>query len=107
MVATRTTCIYCNRSSTRLLNKVPTDARAGRARELLNEAEAKYISADIPSIPVYARPQFIIYNTSVKGPVLNPTLEGSTWNVEQLDGRLAGRHPAALAVSPPGIMQFP
>ena len=49
--------------------------------KLLNEAEAKYISADIPSIPVYARPQFIIFNKSVKGAVLNPTLEGSTWNV--------------------------
>ena len=36
---------------------------------------------DVPSIPMYVRPGFLINATSVKGPVLNPTQQGSTWNV--------------------------
>ena len=73
--------LYCNKKLTDILNKVPSVLQQAPREKLLNEAEAKYISTDIPSIPVYARPQFIIYNKSVKGAVLNPTLEGSTWNV--------------------------
>ena len=73
--------LYCNRKLTAILNKVPNTLEQGPREKLLNEAEAKYITTDIPSIPVYARPQFLVYNTSVKGAVLNPTLEGSTWNV--------------------------
>jgi peptide/nickel transport system substrate-binding protein len=73
--------LYCNRKLTAILNKVPTTLEQGAREKLLNEAEAKYITTDIPSIPVYARPQFLVYSNSVKGAVLNPTLEGSTWNV--------------------------
>ena len=60
---------------------MPNTLEQGPREALLNEAEARYISTDIPSIPVYARPQFIIASTSVKGAILNPTQEGSTWNV--------------------------
>jgi ABC-type transport system substrate-binding protein len=35
---------------------------------------------DVPSIPVYARPVFVIRSARVKGPVVNPTTEGSPWN---------------------------
>jgi peptide/nickel transport system substrate-binding protein len=73
--------LYCNRKLTAILNQVPTTLEQGPREKLLNEAEAKYISTDIPSIPVYARPQFLLYSNTVKGAILNPTLEGSTWNV--------------------------
>jgi peptide/nickel transport system substrate-binding protein len=73
--------LYCNRKLTAILNRVPTTLEQGPREKLLNEAEARYISTDIASIPMYARPAFVIHNKSVKGPVLNPTLEGSTWNV--------------------------
>jgi peptide/nickel transport system substrate-binding protein len=73
--------LYCNRKLTAILNRVPTTLEESARNKLLNEAESKYISAEIPSIPMYARPAFIIFNKKLKGPVLNPTLEGSTWNV--------------------------
>jgi peptide/nickel transport system substrate-binding protein len=73
--------LYCNRKLTALLNRVPTTLEAAERDKLLNQAERQYISTDIPSIPVYARPAFVIHSKRVKGPVLNPTLEGSTWNV--------------------------
>jgi len=37
---------------------------------------------DVPSIPMYVRPGFLISNKKVTGPILNPTQQGSTWNVE-------------------------
>jgi peptide/nickel transport system substrate-binding protein len=73
--------LYCNRKLTAILNQVPSTLDESARNKLLNEAESKYISAEIPSIPMYARPAFIIFNKKIKGPVLNPTLEGSTWNV--------------------------
>jgi hypothetical protein len=36
---------------------------------------------DIPSIPLFARPIYVIRANTVKGPVVNPTGEGSPWNV--------------------------
>ena len=48
---------------------------------MLNAAELRYMVRDIPSIPIYARPVFVIRNKKVKGPVVNPTNEGSPWNV--------------------------
>ena len=73
--------LYCNRKLTAILNRVPTTLEASQRDALLNQAERQYIAVDIPSIPVYARPAFVIHNRNLKGPVLNPTLEGSTWNV--------------------------
>jgi peptide/nickel transport system substrate-binding protein len=73
--------LYCNRKLTAILNKVPSTLEESARNKLLNEAESKYIATDIPSIPMYARPAFIIFNKNLKGPLLNPTLEGSTWNV--------------------------
>ncbi len=34
------------------------------------------------SVPMYVRPGFLINSNSVKGPVLNPTQQGSTWNAQ-------------------------
>jgi hypothetical protein len=48
---------------------------------MLNQAEAKFISVHIPSIPLAARPAFTIRSTRVKGPAVNVTSEGMPWNV--------------------------
>ncbi len=72
---------YCNRNLTRLGNRVKTSLNEADRARLWNEAEQKYMAADIPSIPVYARPVFVIRRNTVKGPVVNPTTEGSPWNV--------------------------
>jgi len=72
---------YCNAKFTKVLNAVANTLSASDRAKMLNAAEAKYMVKDIPSIPVYARPVFVIHAASLKGPVVNPTTEGSPWNV--------------------------
>jgi ABC-type transport system substrate-binding protein len=72
---------YCNRAFTKILNAVSTTLDAKKRAQMLNAAELRYMVRDIPSIPVYARPVFVIRSAKVKGPVVNPTTEGSPWNV--------------------------
>jgi peptide/nickel transport system substrate-binding protein len=72
---------YCNRKLTRILDRVAVTLNAKTRARLLNDAEKRYMVKDIPSIPMYARPQFVIRRATVKGPVVNPTTEGSPWNV--------------------------
>jgi peptide/nickel transport system substrate-binding protein len=72
---------YCNRKASNLLQKAQfTPDPAARAK-LLNAAE-KILANDVMSVPMYVRPGFLINSNNVKGPVLNPTQQGSTWNVE-------------------------
>ena len=71
---------YCNRKLSAILNKVSTTLDAGQRTKLLNDAELTYIVKDIPSIPMVARPFFLIRSARVKGPVVNPTQEGTMWN---------------------------
>jgi peptide/nickel transport system substrate-binding protein len=72
---------YCNRALTKVLNQVSTTLDAGQQAALLNAAEAKYMVKDIPSIPMFARPLYVIRANKVAGPVVNPTQEGSPWNI--------------------------
>ncbi len=72
---------YCNKKSSDLFKKAqftpdPT-VRAG----LLNHAEQLMVP-DVASIPMFVAPLFLINNKNVKGPILNPTQQGSTWNAE-------------------------
>jgi peptide/nickel transport system substrate-binding protein len=71
---------YCNRKLTAVLNKVSTELNATTRAKLINDAELKYMVKDIPSIPMFARPVYVIHSAKVKGPVVNPTQEGSPWN---------------------------
>lgn len=71
--------LYCNKKASNLLQKAQfTPDKAARVK-LLHEAET-LIAKDVPSIPMYVRPGFLINNTAVSGPVANPTQQGSTWN---------------------------
>ena len=71
---------YCNRRLSNILNAVSTTLSAAQRARMLNNAEARYMVRDVPSIPVFARPVFVIRNNKVRGPVVNPTTEGSPWN---------------------------
>jgi peptide/nickel transport system substrate-binding protein len=74
---------YCNRALTKVLQTVSTTLDAAQRARLLNAAEAKYIVKDIPSIPMFARPLYTINAAKVKGVGVNPTQEGSPWNISQ------------------------
>lgn len=72
---------YCNKKASKLMDAVVTELNVSKGQQLNNEAEAKYIAKDIPTIPMLARPLFVIHAKSLKGPVVNPTSEGTPWNV--------------------------
>jgi peptide/nickel transport system substrate-binding protein len=72
---------YCNRRWSNIMNQVSTTLEASERARLLNAGEARYMVNDIPSIPVYARPVYVIHRKGVKGPTVNPTTEGSPWNI--------------------------
>lgn len=72
---------YCNRKFSNILEKVSVTLSASERAKLLNDAEARYMVNDVPSIPMYARPVYVIRSAKVRGPVVNPTQEGSPWNV--------------------------
>ena len=74
---------YCNRALTKVLNTVSTTLDAGTRASLTNAAELKYMVKDIPSIPMFARPLYTINAAKVKGVAVNPTQEGSPWNISQ------------------------
>jgi peptide/nickel transport system substrate-binding protein len=72
---------YCNRRATRLLDQVSTTLDEGRRAQIANQAEASYLVKEIPSIPMFARPIFMISSKRVRGTAVNPTNEGGPWNV--------------------------
>jgi peptide/nickel transport system substrate-binding protein len=72
---------YCNRKASNLLQKAQFTPDPKARAALLNRAEAM-MATDVMSVPMYVRPGFLINNTNVKGPVLNPTQQGSTWNMQ-------------------------
>ena len=72
---------YCNRALSKVLETVSVTLDASQRAKMLNDAEVKYMVKDIPSIPMFARPIYTIIRPSLKGPGVNPTQEGSPWNV--------------------------
>ena len=72
---------YCNKKASNLLQKAQFTPDPTARAKLLNQAEVM-MANDVMSVPMYVRPGFLINSTSVKGPVLNPTQQGSTWNAQ-------------------------
>ncbi len=40
------------------------------------------MAKDLPTLPLFARPGFLIHKSSVANVLKNPTSEGPTWNSE-------------------------
>jgi ABC-type transport system substrate-binding protein len=72
---------YCNKALTKVQQAVAVELDAATRAKMLNASELKYMVKDIPSIPLFARPIYVIRANTVKGPIVNPTQEGSPWNV--------------------------
>jgi len=72
---------YCNKKASALWNAVAEELESSKRADMNNQAELKYMVKDLPSIPLFARPIYVIRANTVKGPVVNPTQEGSPWNV--------------------------
>ena len=72
---------YCNKKASDMLKTAQFTPDPAKRAPILNAAE-KLMAQDVMSIPMYVRPGFLINSTNVKGPVKNPTQQGSTWNAE-------------------------
>jgi peptide/nickel transport system substrate-binding protein len=71
----------CNQKANVMYKKAEFTPDPAKRAALLNGAE-KIMATQVDSIPMFIAPLFLINNKSVKGPILNPTQQGSTWNAE-------------------------
>jgi peptide/nickel transport system substrate-binding protein len=72
---------YCNRTVSNALQRAQVTPNNVQRRNLLHRAE-RIMANDVPSIPMYVRPGFLINRRTVNGLQINPTQQGSTWNAE-------------------------
>ncbi|MDQ3671792.1 MAG: ABC transporter substrate-binding protein [Actinomycetota bacterium] len=71
----------CNRKASALLKKAQFTADAADRTKLLHAAEV-ILADEVFSIPLFSRPAYLLNSNRVKGPIKNPTQQGSTWNAE-------------------------
>ena len=72
---------YCNAKVTKALDASNSATDPAKRNALLNEAD-RLMAKDLPTLPLLARPGFVIHKASVGNVLKNPTLEGPTWNSE-------------------------
>jgi peptide/nickel transport system substrate-binding protein len=73
---------YCNRSATALLEKSNVTLDPAARAKLFAQADAKFAN-DIPTIPMYSRPNPLIWKSDLLGLKNNASLTGFAWNLEQ------------------------
>jgi len=71
----------CNQKASDLLKKAQFTADAADRNKLLHAAEV-FLAEEAFTIPLFSRPAYLLHSTRVKGPIKNPTQQGSTWNAE-------------------------
>lgn len=71
----------CNQKASRLLQQAQFTADPAARNRLLQQAEV-ILADEVFSIPLFSRPAYLLNSTRVKGPIKNPTQQGSTWNAE-------------------------
>jgi peptide/nickel transport system substrate-binding protein len=72
---------YCNRNVTRWLGQSDRELNPAKRTALIVKA-GKQIASDVAVIPLYQRPTYLVYKTSVHGLVDNATSQGPSFNAE-------------------------
>jgi peptide/nickel transport system substrate-binding protein len=72
---------YCNRTVTRWLSASDKELNAKKRLALITKA-GKQIASDVAAIPLYQRPTYLVYKTSVHGMVDNASSQGPSFNAE-------------------------
>jgi peptide/nickel transport system substrate-binding protein len=72
---------YCNRTATNLLGRSDRELNDAKRLALIKRV-GKIVATDIPMIPLFQRPTYLVYKTSVKGMVDNPSSQGPSFNAE-------------------------
>jgi peptide/nickel transport system substrate-binding protein len=77
---------YCNQRVTKLLVQSDSELNVRKRLALVNRAGA-IIGNDVPIIPLYQRPTYLVYKTSVHGMVDNPSAGTPAFNAENWSKR--------------------
>jgi peptide/nickel transport system substrate-binding protein len=72
---------YCNRQVTRWLGQSDRELNPAKRLALIMKV-GKQLAADAAVIPLYQRPTYLVYKTSVHGMVDNATSQGPSFNAE-------------------------
>ena len=70
---------YCNGKATTAFNAALRELDPMKRNALLNRGDAQ-LAVDLPSIPLFVRPKWVISAANLSGPLLNTTSEGTPWN---------------------------
>jgi len=73
---------YCNRAATKLMEQSNSELDPQKRAALFAKADA-LMSVDVPSIPLYSRPNPLIWKSGISGMKNNPSLTGFGWNAEE------------------------
>ncbi len=71
---------YCSDGVDSLLEDAATEVDPALRAQLLNDAN-RVLAVDVPTIPLFRRPAFLVQRETLQGPRLNPAGQ-ATWNVE-------------------------
>jgi peptide/nickel transport system substrate-binding protein len=73
---------YCNRRVDALLKRSNTELDQRRQAALVNQALA-LMANDIPILPLYQLPSYLIHKRTIRGIIDNPLSSGPLWNLNQ------------------------
>jgi peptide/nickel transport system substrate-binding protein len=72
---------YCNKRVSSLLEASDVQLNVKKRFALFNQADA-LMSNNIPTIPLYQKPTYLVFKAGIKGMKDNATLQGPSWNAE-------------------------
>jgi peptide/nickel transport system substrate-binding protein len=72
---------YCNRNVTSILGRSDRELNDKKRLALITRV-GKTLANDVPMIPLFQRPTYLVYKTSVKGMVDNASSQGPSFNAE-------------------------
>jgi peptide/nickel transport system substrate-binding protein len=72
---------YCNRAATRMLEASNSELNPAKRAALFQKADALFAN-DIPSIPMYSRPNPLLWKSAILGMKNNASLPGFAWNAQ-------------------------
>ena len=72
---------YCSRPVSRLLLKSNETLDEKKRTQLLNQAD-QMMASHVVTLPLFARPGYLIHDKKLKGALFNPTNTAATWNTQ-------------------------
>jgi peptide/nickel transport system substrate-binding protein len=73
---------YCDQKVDRLLVNANHQLDATKQYNITNQALAQMVK-QVPTVPLFQKPTYLVYRTVLKGLVENPTSEGPVWNINK------------------------